>query len=197
MTTALEGGEGSASRPGRSLPPGKTRYPLYRRLGGPQGRAGQVRKISPPSGFDPRTVQPVASRYTDYATRPFLPAYLKTIFLNNKVPCVHSVTIIIKGEVPPAKSGLWYYLLWRYYKLFRIEARTKSHNDCLQILTCGSVDGSLYAFLVDHRVKGWARTLPLSPSLFLHLTWTPIFRVSTNGPAGNYSITFLTQPTGR
>jgi len=32
MTTALEGGEGSASRPGRSLPPGKTRYPLYRRL---------------------------------------------------------------------------------------------------------------------------------------------------------------------
>ena len=58
-------GEGSASRPGRSLPPGKTRYPLYRRLGGPQGRSGQVRKISPPSGFNPRTIQPVASRYTD------------------------------------------------------------------------------------------------------------------------------------
>jgi len=37
MTTALEGGEGSVSRPGRSLPLGKTRYPLYRRLGGPQG----------------------------------------------------------------------------------------------------------------------------------------------------------------
>ena len=48
MTTALEGDGGSASRPGRSLPPGKTRYPLYRRLGGPQGRSGQVRKISPP-----------------------------------------------------------------------------------------------------------------------------------------------------
>jgi hypothetical protein len=70
MTTALEGGEGSAPRPGRSLPPGRTRYPLYRRLGGPQGRSGQVRKISPPPGFDPRTVQPVASRYTDWATRP-------------------------------------------------------------------------------------------------------------------------------
>jgi len=54
-------GEGSASRPGRSLPPGKTRYPLYRRLGGPQGRSGQVQKISPPPGFDSRTVQPVAS----------------------------------------------------------------------------------------------------------------------------------------
>jgi hypothetical protein len=63
MTTTLERGEGSASRPGRSLPTGKTRYPLYRRLGGPQGRSGQVQKISPPPGFDPRTVQPVASRY--------------------------------------------------------------------------------------------------------------------------------------
>ena len=50
-----------------ALPTGRTRYPLYRRLGGPQGRFGQVRKISPPPGFDPRTVQPVASRYTDWA----------------------------------------------------------------------------------------------------------------------------------
>ena len=65
MTTALEWGEGSASRPGRSLAPGKTRYPLYRRMGGPQGRCGQVRKISPPLGFDHRNVQPVASRYTE------------------------------------------------------------------------------------------------------------------------------------
>ena len=50
-----------------ALPPVKTRYPLYRRLGGPQGRSGRVRNISPPSGFDPRTVQPVASRYIDWA----------------------------------------------------------------------------------------------------------------------------------
>ena len=33
MTAALEGGELSAARPGRTLPPGKTRYPFYRRLG--------------------------------------------------------------------------------------------------------------------------------------------------------------------
>jgi hypothetical protein len=50
-----------------ALPPGRTRYPLYRRLGGPQGQSGRVRKISPPPGFDPRTVQPVASRYADWA----------------------------------------------------------------------------------------------------------------------------------
>jgi hypothetical protein len=36
-----------------ALPSGKIRYPLYRRLGGPQGRPGQVWNISP------RTVQPV------------------------------------------------------------------------------------------------------------------------------------------
>jgi len=41
----------SASRPGRSLPPWKTRYPLYRRLGGLQGRSGHVRRIPPPTGI--------------------------------------------------------------------------------------------------------------------------------------------------
>jgi hypothetical protein len=63
------------------LPPGKTRYLLYRKLGGPQGRSGRVRKISPPPGFDHRTVQPVASRYTDYA----IPALIehKVLSLNN------------------------------------------------------------------------------------------------------------------
>jgi len=48
-----------------ALPPGKTQYPLYRRLGGPQGQSEQVQKISPPLGFDPQTIQSIASRYTD------------------------------------------------------------------------------------------------------------------------------------
>jgi hypothetical protein len=74
MITALEGAEGSVSRLGRSLQPGKTRYPLYRRLGGPQGQSGQVRKISPPPGFDPRTIVPVARRYAVYTTWP-VPAH--------------------------------------------------------------------------------------------------------------------------
>jgi hypothetical protein len=42
-----------------ALPPGVTRYPLYRKLYRPQGRSGRVLKISPPPGVDPR--------YTDYA----------------------------------------------------------------------------------------------------------------------------------
>ena len=59
MAAALEDGEWSAARPGRTLPPGKTRYPLYRRLGGPQGRSGREENLALPA-FDPRTVQPVA-----------------------------------------------------------------------------------------------------------------------------------------
>jgi len=64
ITAAIDGVGGQRHAPA-ALPPGKTRYPLYRRLGGPQGRSGQVRKISPPPGFDHRTIQPVASRYTN------------------------------------------------------------------------------------------------------------------------------------
>ena len=34
---------------------------------GPRAGLDGLRKISPPPGFDPWTVQPLASRYTDYA----------------------------------------------------------------------------------------------------------------------------------
>ena len=37
MTTALEGGEGSFSRPGRSLPPGKDPVPIAQETGWPPG----------------------------------------------------------------------------------------------------------------------------------------------------------------
>ena len=69
MTVALEGGEWSTARPSRSLPLGKTRYPLYRKLGGPQGRSWRAENLVP-TGNRSRTVQPVLSRYTDWATRP-------------------------------------------------------------------------------------------------------------------------------
>ena len=68
MTAALEGGEWSATRPGRNLPTGKTRYPFYKRLGGPQGRCRRAENLVP-SVIRSRTVQPVVSRYTDWATR--------------------------------------------------------------------------------------------------------------------------------
>jgi hypothetical protein len=64
LTSAL-GGVGGQRHDAAALLPRKTWYPLYRRLGGSESRSGRVRKMSPPPGFDPRTVQPVASRYTD------------------------------------------------------------------------------------------------------------------------------------
>jgi hypothetical protein len=98
QTSALERGEGSASRPDRWLPPGKTRHPLYSRLGGPQGQSGQVQKISPPPGFNPRTVQLVASRYTDWATEP--------------TPFVFGAYKLPTNEYPERKIGY----LCRWYK---------------------------------------------------------------------------------
>ena len=64
MTAALEGGEWSAARPGRNLPPGKIRYPFRRMLGGPQGRSGRAENVVP-NEIRSLTVQPVVSLYTD------------------------------------------------------------------------------------------------------------------------------------
>ena len=62
----MVGGQGHVPA---ALPPAMPRYALYRRLGGPQGRPGRLQNFSspPPPGFDPRTVQPAASLYTDWA----------------------------------------------------------------------------------------------------------------------------------
>jgi len=85
MTATLEGGEWSAARPGRTLPPGKNRYPFYRRLGGLQGRSGWAENLVP-TGIRSRTVQPVVSRYTDWATRPKEHAF-NTAYLDIDVLC--------------------------------------------------------------------------------------------------------------
>jgi len=59
----LDGGGRATPRLGHFIP-NMTRYPLYRRLVGSQSRSGRVWKILPLLSSDPRTVQPVASRYT-------------------------------------------------------------------------------------------------------------------------------------
>jgi len=76
-SSALVGGQRNVPA---LLPLRETRYPPNRRLGVPQGRSGWVQIISPPPGFEPRTVQPAASRYTAYAT----PAvYCKIVYILN------------------------------------------------------------------------------------------------------------------
>ena len=64
-TSALDGDGWSTPRPvrfTRAPPPGKTRYPLYKVAG---WAPGPVWTGSENLGFDPGTVQPVVSRYTD------------------------------------------------------------------------------------------------------------------------------------
>jgi hypothetical protein len=46
LTSALDGDGWSTTRSGRFTRGKETRYPLYRRLGGPQGRSGRVWKIT-------------------------------------------------------------------------------------------------------------------------------------------------------
>jgi len=66
LTSALDGiGWSSPCLSSHTL--GKDRYALYRRVGGPQGRSGRVRKNSLSKGFEPRTFQHIASRHTDWA----------------------------------------------------------------------------------------------------------------------------------
>ena len=139
-------GWGSASRSGRSLPPGKIRYPLYRRLGGPQGRSGQVWKISPTPGFDPRTVQPVASRYTDYATRPitlpmaFTKSYAQKIA---QVLGVHTFITIISANIYDSLPML---LNFHILIFLTFEASTRIIHVDLQLKHSGTAWGPANCF---------------------------------------------------
>jgi hypothetical protein len=91
------------------LLPGKTQYTLYRKLGGPQGRSGRVRKISlpyqdfaenfPPPGFDPRTAQPVAIRYTDWS----IPAPLRLVGKHNMPLHYYSIIFVILWAIQYSK----------------------------------------------------------------------------------------------
>jgi hypothetical protein len=66
LTSALDR-EGDQRHSPATLPPGMNRYPLYGSLGGPHDWSDERGKSLPQPRFDPRNVQPNASRYTDWA----------------------------------------------------------------------------------------------------------------------------------
>jgi hypothetical protein len=91
------------------LPLGKTRYPLYRRLGRPQGQFEQVQKSNPhPLGFDSQTVQPVESLYRLHYPRPcYLQCHFKTV-QNRPVGDAYSgFTYVMLKETIIFISGQW------------------------------------------------------------------------------------------
>ena len=84
------------TQPGCYTPGKETRYPLYRRLGGPQGQSGRVWKTSPIPAFDPRVVQPVASRYTE-------PYWPMTSTVTNKYKSVNArFKLVVLNYLLPA-----------------------------------------------------------------------------------------------
>jgi hypothetical protein len=168
MTNGTRRSEGSASCPGCSLPLGKTRYPSYRRLGGPQGRSGRVQKISPPPGFDPRTVQPIPSCYTIYygsCMKLYWHWPTETYIRIVKVYNIFSTIIPIKTQ------GKWKYIALLFWKVLKL------HFIC----TFGKsdMDEDDYEALVDCYWQGQTEVLrekhvpvPLCPLKVLHgLTW--------------------------
>jgi hypothetical protein len=86
---------------GRFTPEKESRYQLYRRMGEPRGLSRRVQKILPPLGFETRTVQPVASRYTNYGITVALPFMCLhnnpknvRILLRNLLPSTYFSTMI-------------------------------------------------------------------------------------------------------
>ena len=63
-------GWGVSVTPRQQLTPGKDPVPVVQEAGWASGPVWTGAENLAPPGFDPRTVQPVGSRYTDYATRP-------------------------------------------------------------------------------------------------------------------------------
>jgi hypothetical protein len=55
---------GQCHAPATLLQGKETWYPLYKRLGSPQGLSGWLRKISPLLRFIPQTVQPIVNHFT-------------------------------------------------------------------------------------------------------------------------------------
>jgi len=86
---------GQRHAPGRFTPGEIQPVPIDRRLGGPQDQSGQARKFLPTSGFNPRTVQFVASRCTVNA----IPTHGKVTRLEEKEHCkVSQYTLLIKSH---------------------------------------------------------------------------------------------------
>jgi hypothetical protein len=120
-------GWGDSATPRPLFTHGKDLAPIVQKAGWAQGQSGQVRKILLPLGFDPWTVQPVASRYTDYATRSFVTVHHDQNFWLEKLQARQNLSeantdkkIILKLIVQIIKDKHWtkmlqYQLLWRWY----------------------------------------------------------------------------------
>ena len=109
---------------------------------GPRAGLDRCRKSRPPPGFDPRTIQPVASRYTDHATQPMVCGVIciickcviltfQAVFNNPSVFLCSllglQLSLVIMQVVILVRSSEWYHvvslallLFANYYTLFKL-----------------------------------------------------------------------------
>jgi hypothetical protein len=133
-------------------PPGKTLYPLYRSLGGHQGRSVRVWKISPPRGFDPWIVQPVASLYNHWAI-PTAPLRSKlhinkqnSVYINQRDAqiLVNSLYFLVKWlytfrTIISPSSGVTFNKLYNAIGVYSSQTyRHKCTNCTVQLIKCYS-----------------------------------------------------------
>ena len=151
LTSKLDGMGGQRKAPA-ALTPEKTRYTLYR-LGGTQGRCWRMRKISPPPPlFDPRTVQPVASSYSDWAI-PAIYIVLVHCYIYYKGFLMVS---IISNSLLPLEANvciMFIYKLWAVDQKGYLTCRSWTKTDVTFFLTKGTqltVGENGYAWLTVH-----------------------------------------------
>jgi len=120
--------------------PGKDPVPIVQEAGWALGPVWTGAENLTPLGFDPRTVQPVASRYTDYATWPtklqensFNLAFLIIRHLRKVVPRPEVLLSLTPGA--HTESMIWSWVIWTlwspssYYNCFK-----RSHCNFLRNL---------------------------------------------------------------
>ena len=91
---ALEGGEGSASCPGHSLARERPSTHCTGGWVGPRAGLDRCGKSRPLRGFVLETIQPLASRYTDWATRPTLFG-VNIVYCSDSCDCFASKVLLL------------------------------------------------------------------------------------------------------
>ena len=122
-----------------ALPRERDPYLSYRSLGGPQGLSGLVRKISSAPGFDARTVQPIASRYTDCA----IPAHLDLVYTRSY--CICELQHMVQVVCPRRQEK----------KFDRQNRRQSRAKDCTRLAMLNSftvIPGMLISACCDNKI---------------------------------------------
>jgi hypothetical protein len=162
------------------------RYSLYRRLGGPQVQCERVRKISPPPGFHPRTVRPVAIRYTTYTFPAHKSVYRASV---NASSCTVQ-TVTVRDSLHTAAFVTESDQMALRYEMPRLHVAalaTRSAGQRLSTLsqtTLKPLDSRLLMPSTDAAGNSYEILFASPPSSILGLTW---FRLSVSLVLSSFS----------